>query len=77
MWLQQSGKDEEQCLREYILLVAQTDPIFDETVVKKVIDGTIKHFQSQSGGEQPDFYSTPLQEKDDSAYKASLAERYY
>ena len=32
VWLQQKGKGETQCMKEYICLVAELDPHFNETV---------------------------------------------
>ena len=41
MWLQQAGKSDMQCMKEYVLLVGQLDPHYNETV-RGVATGEIR-----------------------------------
>jgi len=41
VWMQQAGKSDEECQRDYIMIVATCDSQFD-IVVKGVIEGTVK-----------------------------------
>ena len=41
VWLQQSGKEELKCIKEYVILVGQIDPHFNETV-RNVASGVIR-----------------------------------
>lgn len=47
VWLQQKGKDQSQCIREYCLLVATVDVQFNETL-KAVASGLIKEINIDS-----------------------------
>ena len=46
MWLQQKGKDEIQCMKEYIMLIAKFDK-YTESVLKQVLDETLKEIKFQ------------------------------
>ena len=72
-WVQQVEKSGLQCQREYIILVAQCDAQFMETV-KGVAQGVIQEINVDKYGQQNPFAkSVPQPEKpDDSEYLATL-----
>ena len=73
VWLQQSGKSEMRCIKEYIILIGQFDPHFNETV-KNVASGVIREINFETAGQKgPMTKSVPIPSKpDDSEYIASL-----
>ena len=48
VWLQQKGKAKLQCQKEYILLLAQHDPFFNETV-QAVANGDLTEIANPNG----------------------------
>ena len=46
MWLQQKGKPEIQCMKEYIVLISQHD-VYTQQILEQVIDGRLKEIKFQ------------------------------
>ena len=71
VWKQQDGKNEMQCLKEYIILMGQVDPHFNETV-KNVASGAIREINFETVGDRgPMTKSVPVPSKpDDTEYVA-------
>ena len=71
VWKQQDGKNEMQCLKEYIILMGKIDPHFNETV-KNVASGQIREINFETVGDRgPMTKSVPIPSKpDDTEYVA-------
>ena len=74
VWKQQDGKSEMQCLKEYIILMGQVDPHFNETV-KNVASGLIREINFETmGSKGPMTKSVSVPQKpDDTEYVATLS----